>query len=68
MIDCVEQARQDVLNEVKRKRDEKRKILEEQINIIQAEKAKVDSDIQVGGCARQLRVTERRRQSVDDST
>jgi hypothetical protein len=32
---------------VKRKRDEKRKILEEQINIIQAEKAKVDTDIQV---------------------
>ena len=47
VIDCVEQARQDVLNDVKRKRDEKRKILDEQINIIQAEKAKVDTDIQV---------------------
>lgn len=46
VIDCVEQARQDVLADVKRKRDEKRKILDEQINIIQAEKAKVDADIQ----------------------
>ena len=47
VIDCVEQARQEVLSDVKRKRDEKRKILDEQINIIQAEKAKVDTDIQV---------------------
>ena len=47
VIDCVEQARQEVLSDVKRKRAEKRKILDEQINIIQAEKAKVDTDIQV---------------------
>ena len=47
VIDCIEQVRHDVLNEVKRKRDEKRKILDEQINIIQAEKAKIDTDIQV---------------------
>ena len=42
----IESKRQEVLSEVKRKRDDKKKVLEDQLNIIKAEKAKVDSDVQ----------------------
>ena len=35
------------LFQVKRKRDEKKKVLEEQLQIIQQEKAKVDQDVKV---------------------
>ena len=45
-LDAIESKRQDVLSEVKRKRDDKKKVLEDQINIIKAEKSKVDSDVQ----------------------
>lgn len=45
-LDAVEQKRQEVLGEVKLRRDEKRKVLDEQLNIIQAEKRKVDTDVQ----------------------
>ena len=47
VIDCVEQQRQEVLSEVRSKRDEKKKVLEDQLQIIQQEKSKVDSDVQV---------------------
>ena len=36
-----------VLSEVREKRDEKKKELEKQLQIIQEEKAKVDQDVQV---------------------
>ena len=36
-----------VLSEVREKRDEKKKVLEEQLQIIQGEKQKVDQDVQV---------------------
>ena len=36
-----------VLAEVREKRDEKKKVLEEQLQIIQGEKQKVDQDVQV---------------------
>ena len=42
----LESKRQEVLTEVKRKRDDKKKVLEDQLNIIKAEKSKVDSDVQ----------------------
>jgi len=45
-LDAIESKRQEVLSEVKRKRDDKKKVLEDQLNIIKAEKAKVDSDVQ----------------------
>ena len=41
----VELARQAVLNEAKRSKDEKRKVLDEQLNIIQSEKTKVASEV-----------------------
>ena len=41
----VERARQAVLNEAKRSKDEKRKVLDEQLNIIQSEKTKVASEV-----------------------
>ena len=43
----MERRREEVLAEVKRKKDEKKKVLEEQLKIIQAEKAQVDKDVQV---------------------
>ncbi len=36
-----------MLSDVKRKRDEKKKILEDQLGIIKSEKTKVDSDVKV---------------------
>lgn len=45
-LDAIESKRQEVLSEVKRKRDDKKKVLEDQLNIIKAEKSKVDSDVQ----------------------
>ena len=47
ILDGVEKTRQSVLAEVKRKKEEKRKILDEQINIIQSEKNKVDGEVKV---------------------
>ncbi len=47
VVDDVEKARQEVLAEVRRTRDEKKKVLEEQLQIIQAEKGKVDTDVKV---------------------
>ena len=47
VLDAIEQKRQDVLADVKLRRDEKKKILEDQLRLIQAEKSKVDSDVQV---------------------
>ena len=47
MIEAVESKRQEVLNDVRRKRDEKKNVLDEQLKIIQTEKSKVDSDVQV---------------------
>lgn len=47
VLDAIEQKRQDVLGDVKLRRDEKKKILEDQLRLIQAEKSKVDSDVQV---------------------
>ena len=35
------------MSEIKRKKDEKKKILEEQLNIIHSEKNKVDADVKV---------------------
>lgn len=43
----MEARREEVLAEVKRKKDEKKKVLEEQLKMIQAEKAQVDQDVQV---------------------
>jgi len=45
ILDGVERARQAVLNEAKRSKDEKRKVLDEQLNIIQSEKTKVASEV-----------------------
>ena len=47
VLDGVEKTRQEVLADVRRKKDEKKKILEEQLNIIQSEKNKVDADVKV---------------------
>ena len=44
-IEAIEAKRQEVLSEVKRKKEEKRKVLEDQLGIIKAEKAKVDNDV-----------------------
>jgi tripartite motif-containing protein 2/3 len=46
VVEAVERRREEVLLEVKRKKDEKRRVLEEQLRIIQAEKAEVDSDME----------------------
>ena len=46
-LDAIEAKRQDVFADVKLRRDEKKKILEDQLRLIQAEKSKVDSDVQV---------------------
>jgi len=43
---AVERRREQVLGEVKRKKDEKKKVLEEQLKIIQSEKSQVDKDVQ----------------------
>ena len=48
VLDDVELRRQDVLGEVRRRRDEKKKVLEEQLQIIQQERTKVDQDVKVG--------------------
>jgi len=45
ILDGVERTRQAVLNDAKRSKDEKRKILDEQLNIIQSEKNKVDQEV-----------------------
>merc|ERR1711976_323187 len=42
-IEAIETQRQKVLSEVKRKKDDKKKVLDDQLGIIKAEKAKVDS-------------------------
>jgi tripartite motif-containing protein 2/3 len=47
VLENVEKQRQGVLANVREKRDEKKKVLEEQIQIIQAEKEKVDQDVRV---------------------
>ena len=47
ILDGVEKTRQTVLADVKRKKEEKRKILDEQLNIIQSEKSKVDAEVKV---------------------
>jgi len=44
-IEAIEAQRQKVLSEVKRKKDEKKKVLDDQLGIIKAEKTKVDSDV-----------------------
>jgi hypothetical protein len=44
---AVERRREEVVAEVKRKKDEKRKVLEEQLKIIHTEKAQVDKDVEV---------------------
>lgn len=44
-IEAIEAKRTEVLSEVKRKKDEKKKVLEDQLAIIKAEKSKVDSDV-----------------------
>merc|ERR1712223_107069 len=44
-IEAIEAQRQKVLSEVKRKKDDKKKVLDDQLGIIKAEKAKVDSDV-----------------------
>ena len=46
-MDAVEKQRQEVLSEVRNRRDEKRKVLDEQLQIIQQERSKVDTDVQV---------------------
>jgi len=43
---AIERRREQVLADVKRKKDEKKKVLEEQLKIIQAEKSQVDKDVQ----------------------
>ena len=45
ILDGVERTRQAVLSDAKRSKDEKRKILDEQLNIIQSEKNKVDQEV-----------------------
>ncbi len=47
MIDRVERQRAEALSEVKSTRDQKRKVLEEQLDIIQQERTKVDQDVKV---------------------
>ena len=44
-IEAIEAKRQEVLSEVKRKKDDKKKVLDDQLGIIKAEKTKVDSDV-----------------------
>ena len=44
-IEAIEAQRQNVLSEVKRKKDDKKKVLDDQLGIIKAEKAKVDADV-----------------------
>lgn len=44
-IEAIEAQRQKVLSEVKRKKDDKKKVLDDQLGIIKAEKTKVDSDV-----------------------
>merc|ERR1712088_518537 len=46
VVEAVERRREEVLLEVKRKKDEKRRVLEEQLKIIQAEKAEVDQEME----------------------
>lgn len=43
---AVERRRDDVMAEVRRKKEEKRKVLEEQLKIINTEKAQVDKDVE----------------------
>ena len=47
LLDAVEEERQLALAAVRRKRDEKKKVLEEQIGIIKQERNKVDQDVKV---------------------
>jgi hypothetical protein len=47
VLDSIEKKRQEVLDNVKVTRDDKKKLLEDQQQIIQAEKSKVDADVQV---------------------
>ena len=42
----MEKRREEVLLDVKRKKDDKKKVLEEQLKIIASEKVEVDSDVQ----------------------
>lgn len=46
VAESVERRRDQVLSDVKRKKDEKKKVLEEQLKIIQTEKLQVDKDVQ----------------------
>jgi len=46
VIEAVERRREEVLLEVKKRKDEKKKVLEEQLKIIQTEKADVDGDVE----------------------
>jgi len=46
IIEAVEQRREEVLLDVKRRKDEKKKVLEEQLKIIQTEKEDVDQDVE----------------------
>ncbi|XP_059081324.1 tripartite motif-containing protein 2-like isoform X3 [Tigriopus californicus] len=46
VLDSIEKKRQEVLDNVKVTRDDKKKLLEDQQQIIQAEKSKVDADVQ----------------------
>ena len=46
VVQAVERRRDEVLVEVKRKKDEKRRVLEEQLKIIQAEKQEVDGEME----------------------
>jgi tripartite motif-containing protein 2/3 len=46
VVSCVERRREEVLAEVKHKKDEKKKVLEEQLKLINAEKSQVDKDVQ----------------------
>lgn len=45
VAEAVKKRRQEVLSNVRRKRDEKRKILDDQLHMIQAEKSKVDTEV-----------------------
>lgn len=46
VLKAVERRREEVLLDVKRKKDDKKKVLEEQLKIIATEKVEVDSDVQ----------------------
>ena len=46
VLKAVEKRREEVLLDVKRKKDDKKKVLEEQLKIIASEKVEVDSDVQ----------------------